>query len=501
LGQEGLQPVVCLDVTGRPDLDVAALLAGIRSFLLGFLKCGRMTKMPIVAIPVATWLPSSWKRTPPDRPMRWEQPVRFAALSDLGLRRQNNEDAATVRIAPDRDVFRRRGHLFVVADGMGGHAVGELASRIATESLPLTYLKSRQLNPGEALREAITAANAAIHGKGQANFDFARMGTTCTALVLSEHGAFIGHVGDSRCYRVRRGRIDQLTFDHSLQWELIRRGGMSPEEVFLREPRNVITRSLGPEPAVEVDVEGPYTVLAGDVYVLCSDGLPNHVADHEIGAVAAHLPPAEAARLLVHLANARGGTDNVTAIVVQVGALPTELAGEEPPDPTVTPSPWLLALAWGIAAVFLVGVILLVVGRYVEGVVTAGVSITALAATLFRMWQLWYRRPRERPLHGEETVHWRPYRTASATLTDEFLKVLARVEADLHRAAEEEHWPVKQSRHEAFCAVAREALSNGRRMEALDAFGKAIDSLMRGMTRHRRPEADPLPDLVSDSPD
>src|SRR5688500_3935737 len=103
--------------------------------------------------------------------MRWEQPVRFAALSDLGLRRQNNEDAATVRIAPDGDVFRRRGHLFVVADGMGGHAVGELASRIATESLPLTYLKSRHANLAEALEEAIRFANVAIHGKGEANRD------------------------------------------------------------------------------------------------------------------------------------------------------------------------------------------------------------------------------------------------------------------------------------------------------------------------------------------
>src|SRR5690606_38905341 len=185
---------------------------------------------------------------------------------------------------------------------------------------------------------------------------------------------------------------------------------------------NVITRSLGPEPSVEVDIEGPFTVLAGDTYVLCSDGLPNHVADHEIGAIAASLPPADAARLLVHLANARGGTDNVTATVVNVGPLPADLAGFEPPDPTEPPPLWLLILAWVIAAIFILGVILVVTGRYVEGVVTASLSIIALAATLFRVWQQWYRRPRERPLHGDETVHWRPYRTASAALSDEFLK-------------------------------------------------------------------------------
>lgn len=433
--------------------------------------------------------------------MRWEQPVRYAALSDLGLRRQNNEDAATVRIAADSDAYRRRGHLFVVADGMGGHAVGELASRIATEALPLNYLKSRHSGAAEALREAVTFANLAIHAKGQANHDFARMGTTCTTLVLSEDGAVIGHVGDSRCYRIRRGRIDQLTFDHSLQWELIRRGGMSPEDVYLREPRNVITRSLGPESSVEVDIEGPYAALPGDVYVLCSDGLPNHVADDEIGAIAAHLPPADAVRLLVHLANARGGTDNVTVVVVQVGPLPPELAGSAPADPTVPPSRWLLALAWSIAAVFLLGVILGFTGRYVEGVVTAALSVVALAATSFRLWQQWYRRPREKTLHGENTVHWQPYRTASATLTDDFLKTLTKVEADLQRAATEEHWPVRQVRHERHCATARAAFAAGRREEALDALGKAIDALMRGLARHRRPEADRLQDLVPEPQD
>jgi protein phosphatase len=433
--------------------------------------------------------------------MRWEQPVRFAALSDLGLRRQNNEDAATVRIAPDDEAFRRRGHLFVVADGMGGHAVGELASRIATEALPLNYLKSRHQSSVEALREAVSFANIAINAKGQANHDFARMGTTCTALVLSEDGAVIGHVGDSRCYRVRRGRIDQLTFDHSLQWELIRRGGMNPEDVYLREPRNVITRSLGPEPSVEVDVEGPYAALPGDVYVLCSDGLPNHVADDEIGAIAAHLPPADAVRLLVHLANARGGTDNVTVVVVQVGPLPADYAGYVPSDPTIPPPKWLLALAWAIAAVFVLGVTLAFSGRYVEGVLTAGVSIVGLAATLFHLWRQWYRRPRERPLHGDSTVHWQPYRTARATLSDEFLKALVKVEADLHRAATEEGWPVRQSRHERHCAAARTALAEGKRGEALDSLSKAIDALMRGLTRHRRPDKDLEPDLVPEAQD
>ena len=102
---------------------------------------------------------------------------------------------------------------------------------------------------------------------GSLNRDFNRMGTTCTALVLCSQGAVFGHVGDSRAYRIRGDRIDQLTFDHSLHWELVRQGRMRPEDVFLHESRHVITRSLGPEPTVQIDIEGPYPVLPGDVYV------------------------------------------------------------------------------------------------------------------------------------------------------------------------------------------------------------------------------------------
>ena len=430
--------------------------------------------------------------------MRWEQSVRYATLSDLGMRRQNNEDAATVRMSTDIETFHRRGHLFVVADGMGGHAVGELASRIAIESLPLTYLKSHLSNPAESLRQSIAAANASIHDKGELNRDFARMGTTCTALVLSEQGAFIGHVGDSRCYRIRRDRVDQLTFDHSLQWELIRRGGMDPEEVLRKEPRNIITRSLGPEESVEIDIEGPFAILPKDAYVLCSDGLTSHVADEEIGAIAANLPAPDAARMLVHLANARGGTDNVTAVVVQVGPLPKEYAHDPPPDPTEPPSPVWLVLAWLIAIVFLLGLIIGFTGHYVEAVITIGASLVALAATLFRVWQLWYRQPRERPLYGDESVHWRPYRTASAELTDDFLKNLIRIDADLHRACDEESWPIKHATYEKHASAVRESLASGNRVATLENLAKAIHVLMRGLTRQRRPERDPLPDLVSD---
>jgi protein phosphatase len=207
----------------------------------------------------------------------------------------------------------------MVADGMGAHAVGELASKLACDNIPHNYFKARNGSPAEALSKAFHDVGAQIHAKAAANRDFQGMGTTCSTLLMLPAGALIAHVGDSRVYRIREGLIDQLTFDHSLVWELVRRNHMSPEQAARAVPRNVITRSLGPEPQVEVDVEGPLPVEPGDVYLLCSDGLSGPVADREIGAFAANFHPEDACRYLIHLANLRGGPDNVTALVLRVG--------------------------------------------------------------------------------------------------------------------------------------------------------------------------------------
>ena len=257
--------------------------------------------------------------------MRWEQPIRYASISDIGFRRRNNQDACAVRICSDPKTWREHGHLLMVADGMGGHAVGELASKIAADTVCHTFFKLRDLDVVDALRKSLETANATINERGSLNRDFARMGTTCTSLALCSQGAVIGHVGDSRAYRIRGDRIDQLTFDHSLHWELMRQGRMRPDDIFMHESRHVITRSLGPEPTVQIDIEGPYPIFPGDVYLLCSDGLTGHVQDAEIGIIARELPPQEACRLLVNLANLRGGSDNITVVAVHVGG-----AGDSP---------------------------------------------------------------------------------------------------------------------------------------------------------------------------
>lgn len=250
------------------------------------------------------------------------------AATDTGMRRSNNQDSLAVVRASSAEIFKNRGHLFMVADGMGAHAVGELASKLACDNIPHIYLKAKGGSPQEALQKAYHEVGGQIYTKSQASPDFHRMGTTCSTLVLLPAGALIAHVGDSRVYRIRQGRIDQLSFDHSLVWELVRKGHMKLEQANKAYPKNVITRSLGPEPTVEVDIEGPLPIETGDVYVVCSDGLSGPVTDPEIGALASQFHPEEAARTLMHLANLRGGADNVSVVVVRVG--PWVEPGTEP---------------------------------------------------------------------------------------------------------------------------------------------------------------------------
>ena len=243
----------------------------------------------------------------------WIDDLTVIEVTDKGMRRATNQDSSVVVIQNENEAYNQRGHLFVVCDGMGAHAAGELASGDAVEHIPHHYLVYHNLSPPEALQKAITKTNSEINRKGEENPDFHNMGTTCSSILLVPQGVICGHVGDSRVYRQRGSVIEQLTFDHSLQWELKAKGG-DVENV----PSNVITRSLGPNAEVEVDLEGPFPVQDGDSYLICSDGLSGEVSDAEIGAAMAILPPEQAAQFLLDLANIRGGPDNITAIIVKV---------------------------------------------------------------------------------------------------------------------------------------------------------------------------------------
>lgn len=244
--------------------------------------------------------------------------IECAQLSDLGMKRLNNQDSVAVLVTDDAATWSQRGHLMMVADGMGAHAAGELASKLAVDNVPHTYFKLRDLYPPAALRQAIRDANTLIHTKGQSAIGFQGMGTTCSCLVLLPHGALVAHIGDSRVYRIRGDQLCQLTFDHSLVWEMAAAGHIAEQDVPPYIPKNVITRSLGPHETVNIDLEGPYDAAPGDLFLLCSDGLSGQVPDAEIGVLLQCLSPAEAVQTLVDLANLRGGPDNISVIIARI---------------------------------------------------------------------------------------------------------------------------------------------------------------------------------------
>jgi len=292
-----------------------------------------------------------------------EHTLEYGELSDVGRRRASNQDSKAVVEPWSRDQFRRHGWLFLVADGMGAHAAGATASSLAAERVPQEYVQRLvSCSPPLALQSSIERANATIYAQGSSADDLRGMGTTCTVLVVVARGALVGHVGDSRCYRIRRGRIEQLTRDHSLAWEVEAQGPPGMEEAI---PKNIITRSMGPHPEVRVDVEGPLPVEAADVFVLCSDGLSGQVADEEIGLLAGNLAPPEATAALVGLALVRGAPDNVTVIVARAGRKEVSQASpddepwpltetrSEPAAKRTLPWPWLVMAGVG----FLTGLV------------------------------------------------------------------------------------------------------------------------------------------------
>jgi protein phosphatase len=243
-------------------------------------------------------------------------------VTDVGQKRDHNEDAFLV----DDSLA-----LFIVADGMGGHAGGGTASRLAVETIRDEIKAARDADPElfgsgagveesevpDALRHAVERACAVIYDTAQTAPDLTGMGTTVTAALVDGASAYVAHVGDSRCYLVRGGRIYQVSEDHSLVNEQLKAGAISPDEARHSRFKNIITRSVGFEHEVQVDLMG-LEVEADDKLVICCDGLSNLVDDQEILEVVEGTPVESAPERLVALANERGGDDNITVIVVQV---------------------------------------------------------------------------------------------------------------------------------------------------------------------------------------
>jgi protein phosphatase len=379
--------------------------------------------------------------------VNWDDIILDAAATDTGMRRSNNQDSHAIVRASTPEAWRQRGHLFMVADGMGAHAVGELASKMACDNIPFNYNKTRTGTPAEAITKAYREVGSLIHARASANRDFQGMGTTCTTLLLFPEGAVVAHVGDSRAYRIRKGRIDQLSFDHSMVWELMRRKLLPPDEANIAIPKNVITRSLGPDPNVEVDIEGPLAVEPNDIYLLCSDGLSGPVSDPELGAFAENFHPKDACRYLVNLANLRGGLDNITVVLLRLGTwvepdtaqdVPVQAREEAPANGRPLKS-WLSGLFAGR-------------GRHAT----------------------------------PATVEDHPYRTAACPVTDELLERLADLTRRVQQHAVEHAWSLDWTQFAQYRRDEAEAKAGGNPRKTLKALGEMIAVLGHAARFHRK---------------
>jgi len=249
--------------------------------------------------------------------------------TDKGCVREMNEDSGRLVRPNDPAQHAARGVLLIVADGMGGHSAGEVASQMAADLTSRLYYQS-QGPAHEALRDAVAEANRRIFAAAAADEAKRGMGTTCTALAIRGAEASVAHVGDSRCYMLRAGEFYQLTEDHSAVMEMVRHGLITKEEARTHEDKNVILRALGTTPEVEVAMNEPFGVREGDRFLLCSDGLHDLVTDDEIAAALSGAEDLHAAcERLIELAKERGGHDNITVGIVGVVPAGTHAAGAE----------------------------------------------------------------------------------------------------------------------------------------------------------------------------
>ncbi|MGD9540897.1 PP2C family protein-serine/threonine phosphatase [Methylocystis sp.] len=252
-----------------------------------------------------------------------------AMRTDVGRVRSLNEDTVAF-VAPDeKDPEAKRGLLALVADGMGGHAAGEVASALAAEVVRRVYF-SLDRPPLEALRAAFEAANRAILDYAAKHPDCAGMGTTCTALAVRDECLWLAHVGDSRAYILRDGQLTQLSEDQTLHAQLVRDGVLTAEEAEKAPGGNVILQALGTRQEISPDLwsEGMRLRL-GDRFILCSDGLSNLASDADIARIVSRHPPREACAALIDAALAAGGYDNISVGVFAVErAAPNQSSGQ-----------------------------------------------------------------------------------------------------------------------------------------------------------------------------
>lgn len=251
--------------------------------------------------------------------MRIREGIEVAGLSDVGCQRENNEDSYAYWEPASDAEYEHKGRLAIVADGMGGHEGGQEASRIAVEAVQKVYAETPDSNPQALLAAAFREAHERIRSYAAKHPELRGMGTTATAIVVLSHHLYYSHIGDSRLYLVRAGQVSRLTRDHSYVGRLVEDGVISSEEAEMHPQRHILTAALGTGQEFTPDVPAHAIALeAGDVLVLCTDGLWGQVSEHEVGQAVLENSPGEACRLLVKMAKDRGGPDNITVQVLRV---------------------------------------------------------------------------------------------------------------------------------------------------------------------------------------
>jgi serine/threonine protein phosphatase PrpC len=245
--------------------------------------------------------------------------VEATSQTDIGRVREVNEDNLLAFVPEDRGVLEDKGALFVVADGLGGHALGEVASQIAVDTVRSVYYHVAHDDPAWLLKHALERANAEVYQRSQQEMlaGNKEMGTTCLAAVLREKIAYIANVGDGRTYLIRAGQIEQVTRDHSWVAEQVLAGALTEEEARAHEKRNIITRCMGIHAEVEVDIFEE-VLQEGDTLLLCTDGLSSLLQKEEMLRIIEQYGPQECVPHLIERANELGGFDNITAIVTTV---------------------------------------------------------------------------------------------------------------------------------------------------------------------------------------
>ena len=262
------------------------------------------------------------------------QPLGYAVdafmASDIGCVRSSNQDSLAFVSPKALEIRQRLGVLAVVADGMGGHNGGEVASAMAVDTICRQYFATSGDDPGQGLALALRAANGAIFQAAEADRELEGMGTTVTALVLVGECVLFAHVGDSRLYRCFAGQSTQLTEDDSLVADMVRKRLIASEQARHHPARNVLLRSLGTQAKLAIVTQRCDPPRTGDRFVLCSDGLWDTVEPQEIAYIAASLDPERACRQMIELARERGGSDNISVAVIAIDA--PEAAAEPLPQ-------------------------------------------------------------------------------------------------------------------------------------------------------------------------